>query len=167
MLKIASAAPIQTGIEKKDRLHIVDGLSRLLAGTYILYLKTQKFHWNVTGPFFHGLHETFEAQYVEMVPAIDALAERIRTLGFPAPGSFTEFTKLSDVSEQTGIPDAGDMIHELIEDHEKLALTAREVFPVAEDAKDQATADLVTQRMEVHEKAAWMLRSSLGSSFPN
>ena len=159
--KLEITPAIHTGIESQDRKKITEGLSKLLAGTYTLYLKTQKFHWNVTGPFFESLHKMFEAQYLELIPAVDSLAERIRALGYPAPGSFTEFSKLSEVSEQTRIPDSGEMIHELIEDHEKLARAAREIFPVAEDATDQATADLVTGRMEVHEKTAWMLRSFL------
>jgi starvation-inducible DNA-binding protein len=152
---------IDIGIDDKARKDIADGLSHLLADSYTLYLKTHNFHWNVTGPMFNTLHLMFEGQYTELATAVDEIAERIRALGHPAPGSYAQFTKLSKVKEETGTPGAEDMIKQLVEAHETVARTAREVFPVAEAASDEPTADLLTQRLQVHEKTAWMLRSLL------
>jgi starvation-inducible DNA-binding protein len=152
---------IDIGIDDKARKDIADGLSHLLADSYTLYLKTHNFHWNVTGPMFNTLHLMFEGQYTELATAVDEIAERIRALGHPAPGSYAQFTKLSKVKEETGTPGAEDMIKQLVEAHETVARTAREVFPVAEEASDEPTADLLTQRLQVHEKTAWMLRSLL------
>ena len=152
---------IDIGISKKDRADIADGLSRLLADTYTLYLRTHYFHWNVTGPMFQTLHLMFETQYNELWLATDLVAERIRALGHPAPGTYAEFVKLTSIKESPGIPKATDMIKKLTEGHEAVARTARSLFPVAEKASDEATADLLTQRIQVHEKTAWMLRSLL------
>jgi starvation-inducible DNA-binding protein len=152
---------IDIGISKKDRAAIADGLSRLLADTYTLYLKTHFFHWNVTGPMFQTLHLMFETQYNELWLATDLVAERIRALGHPAPGTYSEFAKLSSIKETSGVPKATDMIRKLVEGHEAVARTARSLFPVADKAEDEATADLLTQRIQVHEKTAWMLRSLL------
>ncbi len=149
------------GIDEKDRKEIAEGLSRLLADSYTLYLKTHNYHWNVTGPMFQTLHTMFETQYTELALAVDLIAERIRALGVPAPGTYAEFGKLSSVREEIGVPKATDMIKGLIEGHETVVRTARSVFPVVERAKDEASADLLTQRMQVHEKTAWMLRSLL------
>ena len=152
---------IDIGIDEKARKDIADGLSHLLADSYTLYLKTHNFHWNVTGPMFNTLHLMFEGQYTELATAVDEIAERIRALGHPAPGSYAQFTKLSKVKEETGTPAAEEMIKQLVEAHETVARTAREVFPTAEAASDEPTADLLTQRLQVHEKTAWMLRSLL------
>lgn len=152
---------INIGIEEKDRKEITGGLSRVLADSYTLYLKTHNFHWNVTGPMFQTLHLMFETQYTELALAVDLLAERIRALGMPAPGTYTEFVNLSSIKEDAGVPAAQDMIKKLLEGHEAVIRTARSVFPVAEKASDQPTLDLLTQRMQVHEKTAWMLRSLL------
>ncbi len=152
---------IDIGIDEKARKEIADGLARLLADSYTLYLKTHNFHWNVTGPMFNTLHLMFEGQYTELATAVDEIAERIRALGHPAPGSYQQFAKLSKVSEETGTPAAEEMIKQLVEAHETVARTAREVFPTAEAASDEPTADLLTQRLQVHEKTAWMLRSLL------
>jgi starvation-inducible DNA-binding protein len=149
------------GIKEKDRLKIVEGLSRLLADSYTLYLKTHNFHWNVTGPMFQTLHLMFQGQYTELWNNIDLIAERIRSLDAPAPGTYTEFSKLASIRETTGVPKAQDMIEILLEGHEAVTRTARKVFPAAEKGGDQPTMDLLTQRMEVHEKTAWMLRSLL------
>jgi starvation-inducible DNA-binding protein len=149
------------GINEKDRLKVVEGLSRLLADTYTLYLKTHNFHWNVTGPMFQTLHTMFQTQYTEMWTNIDLIAERIRSLDAPAPGTYAEFSKLASIKETAGNPKAQDMIRILLEGHEAVTRTARKVFPAAEQANDQPTMDLLTQRMEVHEKTAWMLRSLL------
>ncbi|MDX2099387.1 MAG: Dps family protein [Leptolyngbyaceae cyanobacterium bins.59] len=153
--------PIDIGISEQDRADIAAGLSRLLADTYTLYLKTHNFHWNVTGPMFQTLHLMFETQYTELALAVDLIAERIRSLGFPAPGTYAEFTKLSSIAETEGVPNAQDMIRLLVEGQEAVARTARSVFPIAEKASDEPTADLLTQRLQVHEKTAWMLRSLL------
>lgn len=150
---------IDIGIPEQDRRKISEGLSRVLADTYTLYLKTHNFHWNVTGPQFNALHNMFMAQYTEMATAVDDLAERIRALGFPAPGSYKQYAELSSVEEETGVPSSRAMIEQLVIGNETVAKTARGVFPVAEGANDQSTADLLTQRMQVHEKTAWMLRS--------
>lgn len=140
---------------------IAAGLSHLLADTYTLYLKTHNFHWNVTGPMFTTLHTLFETQYTELALAVDEIAERIRTLGYPAPGSYSQFAKLSSVAEETGKPNAEDMIRQLVEDQGKVTETARGLIAVAEDAGDQPSADLLIRRMDVHQKNAWMLRSHL------
>lgn len=152
---------INIGISEKDRQDIADGLARLLADTYTLYLKTHNFHWNVTGPMFNTLHLMFETQYTELAIAVDAIAERIRALGPNAPGSYAQFAKLTKVSEETGVPDAMEMVAQLVNDQETIARTAREVFPRAERVSDQPTMDLLTARMQIHEKTAWMLRSLL------
>ena len=152
---------IDIGISSKDRKKIADGLSRLLADTFTLYLKTHNYHWNVTGPMFQTLHVMFMDQYNELWLATDPIAERIRALGFEAPGSYEEFGKLTSIKNLVGAPRAQDMIREIIEGNEAVARTAREVFPVVEKANDQPTADLLTQRMQVHEKTAWMMRSLL------
>ena len=150
---------INIGIDEKDRKEIAQGLSRLLADTYTLYLKTHNFHWNVTGPMFQTLHLMFETQYNELALAVDSIAERIRALGFPAPGTYAEFIELSSLKEQPGVPAAEQMIRLLVDGHEATIRTARSAFPTAERSNDEATADLLTQRMQVHEKTAWMLRS--------
>ncbi len=155
------AMKIDIGIPHEDRQEIAEGLSRLLADTYTLYLKTHNYHWNVTGPMFNTLHTMFEEQYTELATAVDELAERIRALGMPAPGSYKQFLELTSIPEEEGIPTAQEMIANLVKGQESVVKTAREVFPAAEKCGDQPTADLVTQRMQVHEKTAWMLRSSL------
>lgn len=156
-----SAPSINIGISDKDRAAIAQGLSRLLADTYTLYLTTHNFHWNVTGPMFNTLHTMFMAQYNELFTAVDDIAERIRALGFHAPGSYSQFAKLATVQEETGVPKAQDMIRQLVQDHETVARTAREIFPVVEEAGDEPSADLLTQRLQLHEKTAWMLRAML------
>jgi starvation-inducible DNA-binding protein len=155
------AMPINIGIEEKDRREIAAALSRLQADTFTLYLKTHNFHWNVTGPMFQTLHLMFEQQYNELWTAVDTLAERIRALGVYAPGTYREFAKLSSIKEEDGIPPAEEMIRLLVEGHETAARTARTGFTIAEDANDAPTADLLTERMQIHEKTAWMLRSLL------
>lgn len=152
---------IDIGINEKDRAEIAAGLGRLLADTYSLYLKTHNFHWNVTGPMFQTLHLMFEAQYTELALAVDLVAERIRSLGFPAPGTYGEFVRLSSIKETPGVPKAEEMIRLLVEGQEAVVRTARSIFPLAEKATDEATADLLTQRIQLHEKTAWMLRSLL------
>jgi starvation-inducible DNA-binding protein len=152
---------IDIGIPEGDRKAIAEGLSRLLADSYTLYLKTHSFHWNVTGPMFQTLHIMFEQQYTELALAVDLVAERIRALGFPAPGSYTQYAKLTSIKEETGIPPAREMIEQLVQGQESVVKTARSVFPNVERANDEATADLLTQRMQLHEKTAWMLRSLL------
>jgi starvation-inducible DNA-binding protein len=152
---------VNTGIAEKERHEIADGLSRLLADSYTLYVKTHNFHWNVTGPMFSALHTMFEQQYTELQTAVDDIAERIRALGFPAPGSFADFTRLASVKDSTGSPNAQAMIRELVEGHETIARTCRKVFPAVDRASDEASADLLTARMQHHEKTAWMLRSLL------
>ena len=149
------------GIPVEQRTEIAGGLSRLLADTYTLYLKTHNFHWNVTGPMFQTLHLMFETQYNELALAVDLIAERIRALGFPAPGSYREFAKLSTIPEASGVPTAKEMIQQLVEGQEAVIRTARSIFPSAEAANDEPTADLLTQRLQIHEKTAWMLRSLL------
>jgi len=155
------AASIGTGISAKDRAAIAKGLSRLLADTYVLYLKTHSFHWNVEGPMFQTLHLMFMGQYTETWNAIDPIAERIRSLGHYAPGSYKQYVKLASVKETDGVPRAERMIAELIEGQEAVARTARAVLPLADAANDQPTLDLLTQRLDIHEKNAWMLRSLL------
>ena len=152
---------IDIGIKDKDRKAIADGLSRLLADTYTLYLKTHNFHWNVTGPMFQTLHLMFETQYNELALAVDLVAERIRALGYPAPGTYSQYAKLSSIKETSGVPKATDMIELLVKGQEAVVRTARSIFPLVEKVNDEPTADLLTQRMQVHEKTAWMLRSLL------
>ncbi|MDP9150674.1 MAG: DNA starvation/stationary phase protection protein [Myxococcota bacterium] len=152
---------VNIGIESKQRAQIAESLSKVLADSYTLYLKTHNFHWNVTGPMFQTLHLMFEQHYNELALAVDAVAERIRALGFPAPGTYRQFASLSSIKEEDGIPKAPDMIRLLVEGHEAVARTARASFTIADDANDQPTCDLLTQRMQVHEKTAWMLRSLL------
>jgi starvation-inducible DNA-binding protein len=152
---------IEIGIGNKDRKEIANGLSRLLADTFTLYLKTHNFHWNVTGPMFQTLHLMFETQYNELWTAGDLVAERIRALGYPAPASYSEYAQLTAIKEDRGVPEAKKMVKLLLDGHETVARTARSVFPIAEKANDQPTADLLTERMQVHEKTAWMLRSLL------
>ncbi len=152
---------INIGISDEDRKQIADGLSHLLADTYTLYLKTHNYHWNVVGPMFNTLHLMFETQYTELSLAVDLIAERIRSLGEPAPGTYREFAQLSAIHEDTDRPDAEEMIRRLVAGQEQVVTTARSIFPVVEHANDEPTADLLTQRMQVHEKTAWMLRSML------
>jgi len=152
---------IDIGIKEQDRAEIARGLSKLLADTYTLYLKTHNFHWNVTGPMFQTLHLMFETQYTELAAAVDLIAERIRALGSPAPGTYEEFGKLSSIKETLGVPKAEEMIRLLVEGQEAVVRTARSMYPLAEKAGDEATADLLTQRIQLHEKTAWMLRSLL------
>ena len=149
------------GISEADRKKIVKGLSTLLADSYTLYLMTHNFHWNVTGPQFNSLHAMFMAQYTEQWNALDIIAERIRALGFPAPGTYKEFIKLTSIQEVEGVPKATDMVRHLVSAQEAVARTARRLFPVVDAAKDQPTADVLTQRIDMHEKTAWMLRSLL------
>ena len=152
---------IDIGISADDRAAITEGLSRLLADSYTLYLKTHNYHWNVTGPMFQTLHLMFEQQYNELALAVDEIAERIRALGAPAPASYREFSALSSVTEDDDRPEATEMIRRLVAAHETVARTARSVYPAVEAAHDEPTADLLTQRLQVHEKTAWMLRSLL------
>jgi starvation-inducible DNA-binding protein len=158
---MAKSNSINIGIAEKDRKRIADGLSRMLADTYTLYLKTHNFHWNVTGPMFQTLHLMFMTQYTEIWNAVDLVAERIRALGYPAPGSYKEFAALTSIKDSSGKVSAEDMIRQLVEGQETVVRTAREVLPVAEKAGDQPSVDLLSARMEVHEKNAWMLRSLL------
>ena len=156
------APAINIGISDKDRAAIAQGLSRLLADTYTLYLTTHNFHWNVTGPMFNTLHTMFMVQYTELWNAVDPVAERIRSLGHPAPGSYAQFSKLATVPDvPVTPPKALEMVRILVQGHEAVARTARELFPMADKARDEPTADLLTQRMTVHEQTAWMLRSLL------
>ena len=159
----AQGAPvINIGISEKDRAAIAQGLSRLLADTYTLYLTPHNFHWNVTGPMFNTLHTMFMTQYTELWNAVDPVAERIRSLGHPAPGSYAQFSKLASVPDvPVTPPKAMEMVRILVQGHEAVARTARELFPMADKASDEPTADLLTQRMTVHEQTAWMLRSLL------
>jgi starvation-inducible DNA-binding protein len=155
------AMDIDTGIPRKQREAIAEGLSHVLADTYTLYLKTHNYHWNVTGPMFQTLHLMFETQYTELAMAVDLVAERIRALGVYAPGTYKSFARLSAIGEEDEVPKAEDMIRNLVKAHETLVKTARGVFPLADKAHDEPTADLLTQRMQVSEKNAWMLRSLL------
>jgi len=152
---------INIGISEPERQNIANGLCKLLADSYTLYLKTHNFHWNVTGPLFQTLHELFEKQYMELAEAVDEIAERIRALGFPAPASYSEFSKLTSIKETQGVPQALEMVRLLVEAHEDVVKTARGIFPVVDKNHDEPTADLLTQRMQTHEKTAWMLRSML------
>jgi starvation-inducible DNA-binding protein len=158
----ARGVEINIGITEKDRAAIAKGLNALLADTYTLYLTTHNFHWNVTGPMFNTLHQMFMTQYTELWTAVDPIAERIRALGFPAEGSYGQFGKRSSIPDVPAMPPAAmDMVRILVDGHEAVARTARSVFPVADKASDEPTADLLTQRLTVHEQAAWMLRSLL------
>lgn len=159
--KKAKAPVIDIGINTKDRGEIVQGLSALLADSYTLYLMTHNFHWNVKGPQFNSLHNMFMMQYTEQWNALDLIAERIRALGYPTPGTYKEFVRLASIEEVEGVPHATDMIRHLVAAQEATARTARKLLPVVTDANDQPTADLLTQRLNVHEKTAWMLRSLL------
>jgi starvation-inducible DNA-binding protein len=152
---------IDIGIGPKSRQQITAALSKVQADTYTLYLKTHNYHWNVTGPMFQTLHLMFEQQYNELWTAVDLVAERIRSLGFPAPGTYRQFASLTAIAEDDGIPKAEEMIRRLVTGHETAARTAREAFTLADEANDQPTCDLLTQRMQIHEKTAWMLRSLL------
>ena len=152
---------IDNGIDAQTRARITDGLAHLLADTYTLYLKTHNYHWNVTGPMFQTLHLMFEAQYNELALAVDLIAERMRALGAKAPGSYAEFSRLTSISEGTSVTSAIDMIRDLVVSQEAVVRTARALFPVVDEAHDEPTADLLTQRMQIHEKTAWMLRSLL------
>lgn len=152
---------INIGLSQTQRKEIAEGLSHLLADTYLLYIKTHNFHWNVTGAMFSSLHLLFEGQYMELATAVDEIAERIRALGFPAPGSYEQFSKLASMKEETGVPSAEKMISQLVEGQQTLIQTTKKVFQAAEPAADQPTLDLLTRRMQIHEKNAWMLRSLL------
>ncbi len=152
---------IDIGMDKKQRKAIAEGLSALLADSYTLYLMTHNFHWNVKGPQFNSLHQMFMVQYTEQWNALDMIAERIRSLGFPAPGTYKAFVGLASIKEVEGVPGADDMVRHLVAAQEATARTARRLFPIVNDANDQPTADLLTQRLDVHEKTAWMLRSLL------
>jgi starvation-inducible DNA-binding protein len=149
------------GISKKDREKIAEGLARLLADSFTLYLKTHNFHWNVTGPMFNTLHVMFMDQYTELWNALDMIAERIRALGIAAPGTYREFARLTVIEESEGKVGAEDMIRQLVAGQEAVTKTARSLFPLVDKAGDEPTADLLTQRMQIHEKNAWMLRSLL------
>ncbi len=159
--KKTDVSRIDIGLSDTQRAEIADGLKHLLADTYTLYLKTHNFHWNVTGPMFQTLHLLFMDMYNEQWMAVDLLAERIRALGFPAPGSYREFAELTSISESEGSLGAKEMIRQLIAGQESVVRTARAMFPVVNEANDQPTADVLTQRMQIHEKNAWMLRSLL------
>ena len=159
--QVKSAPSIDMGLEMEDRHSVAEGLSRLLADSYTLYLKTHNFHWNVTGPLFSTLHLMFQQQYEELATAVDLVAERIRALGQPAPGSFVQFARLASVKEESGVPPAEEMLRQLVEGQQAVVRTARQLFPQAEHSGDQVTMDLLTQRLQVHEKNAWMLRSML------
>jgi len=159
--KKAKTPAIDIGISAGERKKIAQGLSALLADSYTLYLMTHNFHWNVTGPDFNSLHLMFMGQYTEQWNALDIIAERIRALGHPAPGTYKEFVKLASIKEVEGVPNSNDMIRYLVSAQEATARTARKLFPLVNAANDQPTADLLTQRLEVHEKTAWMLRSLL------
>ncbi len=152
---------IDTGIPETERKEIAEGLSRLLADTYTFYLKTHGYHWNVTGPMFRSLHLMFEEQDIELRDAVDQIAERIRALGYLTPGSYREFAKLTTIpEEEEGTPEALDMVRRLVEGHEAVIRTARDLVSTAEAGEEFATADLATERLEVHEKTAWMLRAT-------
>ena len=152
---------INLGIPETNRQQIAEGLSRLLADTYTLSLQTHNFHWNVTGPMFNTLHLMFETQYNELALAVDLIAERIRSLGFPAPGTYQSFARLTLIAEVEGVPKAQEMLAILLKGQEAVVRTARSLFPLVDEVNDEATADLLTQRMQLHEKTAWMLRSML------
>ncbi len=153
------SAPENQSTKENSHSEIANGLSRVLADTYSVYLKTQNYHWNVRGPLFHTLHAMFEEQYTELAVAIDEIAERIRALGEPAPGSFTDFARLSSINEENGSPTAESMISNLLEDQATIVQTCKNVFPLVQQSNDEPTADLLIRRMQVHEKTAWMLKS--------
>jgi len=159
--KGSNSISIDIGISAAERAKIAKGLSKLLADSYALYMMTHNFHWNVTGPQFNSLHQMFMTQYTEQWTALDLIAERIRALGHPAPGTYQEFAKLASVKQVEGVPSATEMVRYLVKAQEATAKTARSLFPIVGEANDQPTADLLTQRLEVHEKTAWMLRSVL------
>jgi len=161
MAKKSASSSIDIGIPEKKRKEIADGLSHLLADSYTLYLSTHNFHWNVTGPMFNTLHLMFMDQYTELWNSLDLIAERIRSLGVPAPATYAQFSKLTSIQEPVGVPKAKDMIKILVQGHEAVSKTARSIFPAAEAGSDESTKDLLTQRLQVHEKTAWMLRSLL------
>jgi len=152
---------INIGISDDNRGKIAEGLSKILADTYLVYLKTHNYHWNVTGPHFHSLHEQFEGQYSELAVAVDVIAERIRALGHRAPGTFREFNELTTIKEDTDHPDAMEMVRRLAVDNETILRTARQALPACEEAGDEASIDLITERLHIHSKTAWMLRSHL------
>jgi len=156
---MAKAYQIDIGIDEKERKVIAEGLGHLLADTYTLYLKTHNFHWNIVGPRFRELHLMFEEQYTELAVAVDDIAERIRTLGLPAPGTYSQYAELSSIKETQGVPSADEMIRILTEDNEAVVRTARRILPSAQDVGDESTASLIADRMVVHEKTAWMIRS--------
>jgi starvation-inducible DNA-binding protein len=156
-----SPPPVDTGIGEKDREKLADGLVNLLADTFTLYLKTHNFHWNVIGPQFRALHLMFEEQYKELWEATDDIAERVRALGYPVPATFAQFAKRSSIKEAAGVPEAQSMLRQLRDDHESLARSLRAVIAAADKADDASTSDLLTGRLESHEKTAWMLRSML------
>ena len=159
-----SEPSINIGISEKDRKSVCRGLNKLLADSYLLYLKTQNYHWNVTGKMFRSLHTLFEEQYQELAASIDDIAERIRALGEFAPGSFSNFAKVTSIKEENSIPSAEEMIHNLVVGNEAVVTTARELISLTDDCEDDVTADLLVDRMQVHEKNAWMLRSMIASS---
>jgi len=158
---------INIGINTKDRKEVCKSLSRLLADSYLLYLKTQNYHWNVTGKMFQSLHVLFEEQYKDLAEAVDVIAERIRALGEFAPGSFSAFVKLTSIKEETAIPTAEEMIHNLVQGNEAVVASAREIIQLSEDCEDDVTADLMVSRMQKHEKNAWMLRSMISANKAN
>ena len=158
-MKTEIGMPVDIGINEAHRKEIVASLSKFMADTYSLYLKTHYYHWNVTGPMFQTLHLMFEQHYNEIWAAVDVIAERIRSLGFTAPGTYSEFSRMTSIQEDRKVPSADEMIRALVTGHEVVIKTARGIFPLAEKAQDQSTLDLLTQRMQIHEKTAWMLRS--------
>jgi len=158
------AMPINNGIAENERREIAESLERMLADTFTLYLKTLNFHWNVTGPMFQPLHAMFEHQYTELAGAVDQIAERIRALGFPSPGTYQEFAQLTSIRLDDGAPTAEEMIRSIVEGHETVTRTARSAFKVADKSKDEASVDLLTERLQIHEKTAWMMRSLLARS---
>jgi starvation-inducible DNA-binding protein len=158
-----TAQPINIGIDEKERKQVCRGLNKLLADSYLLYLKTQNYHWNVTGKMFPQLHLLFEEQYTDLAEAVDEIAERIRALGEFAPGSFASFSKVTSIKEENGIPSAEEMIHNLVVGNEAVVTTSREIIALSEEAEDDVTIDLMVKRMQIHEKNAWMLRSMIGS----
>jgi len=154
---------INIGITSEDRARIAEALSRVLADSYMLYLKTHNFHWNVTGPMFQPLHSIFQEQYTELWNALDDIAERIRALGHFAPGTYARYAELSSIKEEAGVPDWKEMLRQLVDGQEAVIRTVRDAFGTAEGANDQPSAGMLTDRMEIHEKNAWMLRSFLGN----
>jgi starvation-inducible DNA-binding protein len=155
------STPVDIGIPEQQREAVVHGLSQVLADSYTLYLKTHSYHWNVVGPMFHSLHAMFMDEYTELALAVDEIAERIRALGAPAPGTYRQFAEMSAVTEDTDVPGAQEMIRRLVAAHEATARTIRTVLPLTEAAPDQVSTDLLVRRLDVHEKTAWMLRSLL------